>query len=79
MNTGGVFDRPVSKRVGGTEGKRCPDTCPGHPDVNPSGLWSRPLAPFWNVGMRPNSLQKTTRVSSSRPRCLRSASSPAAG
>ena len=34
------------------------------------GLWSRPCVPFWNVGMRPNSVVQTTSVSSSRPRAL---------
>ena len=40
--------------------------------VKPPGLWSRPLAPFWNIGMRPNSVHQRIKVSLSRPRCLRS-------
>ena len=42
--------------------------------MKPLGLWSRPWAPFWNVGMRPNSVVQTTRVSSSMPRAFRSMS-----
>ena len=41
-------------------------------------LWSRPSGPC-AVGRRPNSLPKSTSVSSSRPRCSRSASSAAVG
>ncbi len=52
---------------------------PASQTENPFGLWSRPLAPFWKVGMRPNSVVKTTSVSSSSPRASRSSSSAAAG
>ena len=50
MNTGGVFDRPVSKRVGGTEGKRCPDTCPGHPDSESVGVVVSTAGPLLERG-----------------------------
>ncbi len=41
-------------------------------------LWSRPLV-LWLYGVRPNSVVQNTTVSSSRPRALRSRSSPAIG
>jgi hypothetical protein len=47
--------------------------------VKPSGLWSRPCAPFWKNGIRPNSVHQTTSVSSSNPRWRRSRMSAAAG
>ena len=46
--------------------------------VYPYGLWSRPLPPC-DIGVRPNSLAQTTRVSFSSPRAFRSFRSPAIG
>ena len=46
--------------------------------VKPYGLWSRP-SPFSLMGVRPNSPPHTTKVSSSKPRRLRSLRRPATG
>ena len=50
MNTGGVFDRPVSERVGGTVGKWSLDTCPGHPDGESVGIVVSPTGPLLERG-----------------------------
>ena len=65
-----VFDGLVAEFVGCSEAETCLTPAPASQAVKPLGLWSRPCVPFWNVGMRPNSVVQTTRVSSSRPRSL---------
>lgn len=47
--------------------------------VNPAGLWSWPLAPFWKVGIRPYSVTKAASVWESWPRSLESCSSRTTG
>ena len=72
-----VLDCLRAEFVGGAMGSAA-FTPPPATTLN-AGLWSRPVAAVAVVrAVRPNSPPHTTSVPSSRPRCFKSVSSPAA-
>ena len=73
-----VLDGVEAELVGGAVDDAPLDAAAGQPDGEAVGVVVAAVVAL-GAGVRPNSVAQTTRVSSSRPRCLRSLSRPAIG
>jgi hypothetical protein len=79
MHGDDVFHRLVAKLVRRSVAEALSNARASQPSGEATRVVIAPLAPFWKVGIRPNSVHQTTSVSSSNPRCWRSVRSAAVG
>lgn len=79
INGGDAIHSLVPEFIGGTIAVAAFHASTAQKNGETSGIMISAAGAFWNVGMRPNSVTSTTRVSSRRPVLFRSAINAAAG